>query len=805
MASPLTVQHPLLVFSRVLRHSGLIERECRFTLDDSRPLLLEVETSVPESSWIQVYNLSHPPSRPHPNRLELSPGENRVAVAFNTDSYQFPRSSLRGRLTLRSPGSGGEIHHEIDFHFESIEEPGVFPGFAAIDLGTSSTSLALYHLERDAGRRTPRNPPLEEGATEMPSALLVEDFRKFHDRDDRGVRTGARALEAFREHPLADPRCLQMGTKLLLDRPQLLVADLRGSGGTVTPTRILTALAREARDRARGEGGTRARLEKLIVPHPPGWSLARIARWREVFRDLGYTDRQLDTSLDEASAAALHYLSGVIRDRDELDRLLQDLVETRRETEHGTAYTLHLLAFDFGGGTLDQALVEVDIELVEEDLHLTLRLAGSESLDYGGDRLTLSIFRQLKRRIALLLADPERHDREESERTTDGEEPEFEGPPPASSPFASASFTGDFLDPPDRHRELLEEHREAILRDPGREALDDELEAAIESSCPTRFLPAPGAVPREEARANFDWLWGEAERLKHRLSREITRVEVDPEFPDLEAFRDVKVRLPLTGCPLPELAELADRLECPWLTLEAGAVHDELRPALDRALEIARELVEERPLARVVLSGQSCHFPPVRWQFSLPRNRGGLGMPPARVIFDPTTAKSAVSRGACLLPVLRETVMGVRVDVDAFHATLREEIVLERAGGEHETLFTPGPLQEPRTHFLLTREDTFPSHLTLMTSRPHEVLGHVDFTRPLLREEIPEDLLDEAENSETPRPEPGRPVVGFYLTSQLTLHASRTQVDGETTWYRLQAPPQDHPETEGEHPFSGRH
>src|SRR5262249_3936768 len=80
----------------------------------------------------------------------------------------------------------------------------------------------------------------------------------------------------------------------------------------------------------------------------------------------------------------------------------------KEEGRHGKRYTLNLLSFDFGGGTIDLALIQAQLELYSHNVRLRLSLLGSDSCDFGGDQVTLAIFRILKRRLAMALCDSER-------------------------------------------------------------------------------------------------------------------------------------------------------------------------------------------------------------------------------------------------------------------------------------------------------------------------------------------------------------------------------------------------------------
>src|SRR5690606_2305591 len=217
----------------------------------------------------------------------------------------------------------------------------------------------------------------------------------------------------FAADPLHDMRSLLRGVKRSIGAERILAADSQGTGGWIDPLDALHMLGRTITERAQGHDVVRARIRRLMVTFPPTWDYRQVERWKELFRRLGYAEDELDLSLDEASAAGLFYVHRWTKDEDERNRLLQDLLRSSEELREGGArvgerYTLHLLSFDFGGGTIDLASIRVDITVLDEVIRMRLRLTGSDSIAWGGDQVTLAVFRILKRRIAMALVDPER-------------------------------------------------------------------------------------------------------------------------------------------------------------------------------------------------------------------------------------------------------------------------------------------------------------------------------------------------------------------------------------------------------------
>ena len=120
----------------------------------------------------------------------------------------------------------------------------------------------------------------------------------------------------------------------------------------------------------------------------------------------------------------------------------------------------------------------------------------------------------------------------------------------------------------------------------------------------------------------------------------------------------------------------------------------------------------------MVLTGQSSWIPLVRRLFMRPRSEGGFGLAPNKVEFDETNAKAAVSKGACLLRVLRETLVGFDVDVSDFKANLLAEIFYKSPITGKRTLFAAGPIDD--LHYVEDSPDpsSFARHLSVFYSSP---------------------------------------------------------------------------------------
>ncbi|MEE8142851.1 MAG: hypothetical protein V3T77_07105, partial [Planctomycetota bacterium] len=637
---------------------------------------------------------------------------------------------------------GAPADQWLEISFEQIDELRDFEGYAAIDLGTSNSMISLYHLHKDAVRGMPWSPELECDAVEIPSAVFVRDLARFRRLADHSCSVGRAALEEYRENPEHDPRSLQLSTKRLVGAGQILAADAQGVGGYVDPLNVLHMLARFIREGSQSHEAVKSRLRRIMVTFPPTWDYRQIDRWKEVFRRLGFGEEELDLSLDEASAAGLFYVHRWIKDADSRKRLIQDLLhswsEIKEGKKKGDSYLLNLLSFDFGGGTVDLAFIRVQLTLLDGTIRLRVALKDSDSLNYGGDQVTLSIFKILKRRLAMALSDPERlagDGAKEKEAQAAGQHASLES---GLFLLPTTRYAGRrrMKGAAERGREILRRRWNDLEKTITSEHLPKELEEAVDAVFPTIFWRTEEEPLSPAAKRNFGWLWEQAENLKCEIFREAShrarkfslRAGVTEEIRGGILLKDIPEEL---GRPRLQGALAEARA---WVSI--AEIYRCISEPLEQAVERARRLAGEEKVDRVVLTGQSSWIPLVRELFMRPRSEGGFGLPPTKIEFDEENAKAAVSKGACLLRVMRDALVGIDVDVSDFKANLLADIFYKSPMEGPCMLFRAGPIDD-----LSYVEDSpdpasFARHLALFYGTADCLLGQFDFGA--LGEELPE-------------------------------------------------------------------
>lgn len=751
----LVLRTPLMAFPTVSRRTGILRKHCIVENTSGGPIVLDVRFDFPEHSWLQVVvgdltsvaaELTMPRSAPEAraDQVVVPPGESWLDVLVDTDNSNFPFGRFHGVIELVPVATDGKrlagvvdglATQQLSLSFEEIVDLEDFNGYAAVDLGTNSAAVAVYHRRRDAGRGTTWNPDLDtsihskSAVPNVPAAVLVRDLAALRELVPGACAVGRQALADYRARPDADPHALLIGSKRHLGRRRILAADLRGSASYIAPEDVVYQLGRFVRQQCQNNPKVQARLPRLMLTYPPTWDQGQLDRWKGVFRRLGYRDEDLDLSLDEASAVGLFYLHEWTRDPDTRDRLLQDLWHDREEIVRGESvgerYTLRMLCFDFGGGTIDLAHVRADLELFGESLHIRLELCGSDSLPYGGDQVTLAVFRILKRRIAMALADPDRfvgHKQTVAESVPQPAAPGLFLLPSS----ASAGATEGQVDA--RAAAVVNEHWDRLAADIGAATLPPEVEEAVERLIPTRFRPDPDAPLVPVAKRNFAWLWDRAETLKCELFQAAQNRSRDVA---LSADDGADVRMGFALSQLPDEVRGRPAADHPTaqaqVTVSVAEVYSAIEAPLRDAVMRARRLVGSQRPDRIVLAGQSSWIPLVRQMFARPRSEGGLGLAPGKIEFDPEHAKTAVSRGACLLPVMREALVGLSVDVSEFRVALLHDLYYQSPMGRHRELFRAGPIRDFEPVEDEPDPASFARYLTVFSGDAGAVLGQFDF------------------------------------------------------------------------------
>lgn len=515
-----------------------------------------------------------------------------------------------------------------------MQEMRLFPGYAALDFGNTSTTLACSETNQpdfdviqadvlDALADHPAPVLTALRITGIKPGPSPSDFTEYESR------IGHRAMDG------REDEWLVLGAKRLLsDRRQ---ADMDSESNVV----ILNNTTHDVPPEDPAEVFIGRMLqgffyhrqsipEPIVVTCPTTFSDAEVNRLRRTVARAFHRvsgknaasfrpeliDSRVPVVIDEASAAAFYFV-------------YRDFISgPGRMPAFRYLYPegMHMLLYDCGGGTTDLSLVRLE---AADDEHLKISVLGRAGhRTFGGDFITEQVFRLLKMKLATLR----------------GEIP----PPPA----------------PAKLNEFLTTHRVTIDR-------------AIPTTYDVRQIQNQSAIARRNTTLA---LWQVAERLKVRLSAAGVQA-VSPEFSEQDLLNQVWRAVNPSEPTFPEESMVELKLQ----RREVDALID---PEIQRTIEYANDLIEtcldrqsgeatggsgrRPPVGRevpevhwVYLVGNASRYPRIREM--LLEDGHGLRV---RYLKDrlarvsPEDFKNSVAKGAIVAMKLRTMAMGMTVSWD---------------------------------------------------------------------------------------------------------------------------------------------
>jgi hypothetical protein len=420
-------------------------------------------------------------------------------------------------------------------------------------------------------------------------------------------------------------------------------------------------------------------LNNVVVTYPANLPQYRRESYRKVMQSLGVA--HIDMSFDEATAGALYYVwrelfkdlfAGIdgflARSRIRQQQSVHPVTGQSRQVDF---YYQNILLYDLGGGTTDIALLEIGLEEIEGLLPSYQRNSGRYFIilpkilgltgrdNFGGDNVTLAVFRILKSKLASTAAQLL------SEKLkTEGRKNEY--PPTVQEALDAFElhqsqtdiFTDWFAEESDKKYAKNVAISEAANGIPSKTR---ELPDLIDALVTTRFEFKP------ELQSTFFGLWQEAERIKKVFST------------PKEGYEDTPLPSTVTASPqklLPAIAHLnldISEMELGNISVTAPEMERLVKKDIALTFEKARNLcidgnkdagyTTKYLIDRLVLAGSGSHLRLVReempqqilsqpftfekggksYNLSAPFKHDGYNLE-----FTPDDAKLAVVRGASL-------------------------------------------------------------------------------------------------------------------------------------------------------------
>lgn len=338
-------------------------------------------------------------------------GKRDFTVIVNTNHQFFPEEE-EAEDQIKIAWSNDEETMIPVYLTRIIQEVPVFQGIFALDFGTTNSCYAYKHplqahVESSSGL------DIAEVSKEIPSAIFFEDAQA---KKNPHYRIGIEALQRMKEHPektyayfLSIKRSLGTNKK----RP-FLVVD--ASPNTYSQrwhevdigSFIVRAILKDAQDILK------QRIHRVVCTFPTLFSKPRKEALTEAVNQAlvdihgarKIPKNAVTLQVDEACGAAFGFIYEEIQRQFEVQGYIQDFNQS-------------IVAYDFGGGTIDIALLDVRVEVNRTSGHITIHqevkgLSGDPY--YGGDNVTLQVFNILKHRVAQKVARWRKDKAEEEKR-----------------------------------------------------------------------------------------------------------------------------------------------------------------------------------------------------------------------------------------------------------------------------------------------------------------------------------------------------------------------------------------------------
>ncbi|MGE3853395.1 MAG: Hsp70 family protein, partial [Planctomycetota bacterium] len=413
----------------ITRGSGVRQRLTRLTNQSEDPITVKVEDFVQLPEWVELEELTWG------SELKFGPHESRdVVVIINTNHQYFadtdsvdddkvgPDRTVSHNSQVRIKYESGEETVIPIFLPRIILEMPAFQGIFGIDFGTSNSCYAWRKPLKQHGAAGSGN--VAEVSAEIPSVIFFKDVTgsPHYVIGTDARREMKRHSEKTYAYFLSVKRLLGVNKR----RPFMVIdASPNVHHQLFDEVQLAAFLIRGILQMAQDELGER--VLRVYATFPTLFSRPRKQALEESLRkalellsnDQSAIPRDAVTlEVDEACAAAFGSIYEQIHEQFAFGDV-QGFEKT-------------LIAYDAGGGTTDIALMDVSVTREKSGRVLINQKVRGLSGDsfWGGDNVTLEVFRLLKVKIAMALARHKLAGKQEAEKKDEAADDDIWGAPP---------------------------------------------------------------------------------------------------------------------------------------------------------------------------------------------------------------------------------------------------------------------------------------------------------------------------------------------------------------------------------------
>ncbi len=325
-------------------------------------------------------------------------GKLPLVVNVNTDHRRFPKEEKTLREEIEFTFDNDETLVIYLYLQEIIGGMDSYRGTFSMDFGTSNTCYAWKDRVGDNIQMSDlvKPPGVSE---EVPTLIRFKDISM---RENPTVEIGKIARH-FIAHNSGNSFSYCISVKRLLGQDrQITILDERSGMEAdrfqrYTSTEIASFIIRHLIKDAEKEIGQR--IESVVATFPILYNRKKLDALSAAFKlayegmNREWSDERLVMQVDETNAASFNYISGQLLD------------EFRRFNVEESLY--RLVSYDFGGGTVDVAVTDVDLKRDPTGrITITTTAKGLTGDAYfGGDNITLAVMNVLKLKLVKRIAE----------------------------------------------------------------------------------------------------------------------------------------------------------------------------------------------------------------------------------------------------------------------------------------------------------------------------------------------------------------------------------------------------------------
>jgi len=324
-------------------------------------------------------------------------GKLPLVVNINTEHRFFP-SEDSAQEQIKFEFDNGEVLTVFLYLQEIINTVETFRGTFSIDFGTTNSCYASKgRVGDDFQMSDALKPP--QVSREIPTLIRFVDIS---DRAHPKIEIGHQARDYIAHNSGRNfTYCISIKRLIGSEKDVIILDDRSGLEAdryqAYKPYEIAGFILKELIRQAEQELGQQ--IENVVATFPILYNRQKLENLRKAFQiafdGLGrpWNDDRLILRVDETNAATFNYIYG---------QLLDDFRRfSTQESQH------RLVSYDFGGGTVDVAVTDVDLKRDESGrIRIETDAMGLTGDAYfGGDNITLSVLKVLKLKLVKRIAD----------------------------------------------------------------------------------------------------------------------------------------------------------------------------------------------------------------------------------------------------------------------------------------------------------------------------------------------------------------------------------------------------------------